>query len=180
MHWNHVIKFWFEDIDRSFWFKKDKAFDEEVRSRFGDVIEAALRCELYKWRDEPQGRVAEIIVLDQFTRNAFRDTNKAFSGDQLALCLSQTAHQLKIYENLEEAAVAFLYMPYMHSESREIHVTALEIYQTNPSLQRTLEYEIKHKKIIDRFGRYPHRNAILGRQSSEEEILFLKEPGSSF
>jgi uncharacterized protein (DUF924 family) len=118
-------------------------------------------------------------VLDQFSRNIFRDTPKAFSQDPMALALSQEAVAARVMAELEPIECAFLLMPYMHSESRVIHVEAERLYK-RWSPQDNYEFELKHKAIVDRFGRYPHRNAILGRASTPEEESFLKQPGSSF
>lgn len=141
--------------------------------------EQANKCELFDWRKSASGRLAEIIVLDQFSRNMFRNTAAAFSSDPLALALSQEAISLGKHEELSDIERSFLFMPYMHSESLSIHDIAVELYKNN-GLQSNLEFEIKHRDIIERFGRYPHRNVILNRDSSEEEIEFLKQPGSAF
>ena len=147
--------------------------------RFSDLNARAGRCELFAWRAEPRGRLAEIIVLDQFSRNMFRDSALAFANDTLALALSQEAVASGADKSLSAVEKSFLYMPYMHSESVQIHEIAVELF-AREGLQNNLDFEIKHKKIIDRFGRYPHRNAVLGRVSTDEEIKFLAQPGSSF
>lgn len=125
------------------------------------------------------GRLAEIIVLDQFSRNIHRGQARAFACDPLALALAQTAVAVKADRELEVGRRAFLYMPYMHSESPAIHVLAVSLFG-QPGLEGNLDFELRHKEIIDRYGRYPHRNAILGRPSTTEEMDFLKTPGSSF
>ena len=125
------------------------------------------------------GRLAEIIVLDQFSRNIYRGTPLSFAYDPLALALAQEAITAKANQSLNPDQKAFLYMPFMHSESPAIHEIALELFK-EPGLESNLDFEIRHKTIIDRFGRFPHRNEILGRQSTGEEISFLKEAGSSF
>lgn len=174
-----VINFWFKEIEPSQWWVKDDAFDQLIRSRFSEVHDKATKCELFKWRKYPQGRLAEIIVLDQFSRNMFRDNPRAFAQDQMALILSQEAISLGADKQLDPKERGFVYLPLMHSESLIIHETAEAIYRQygNPS---SLKFELKHKEIIERFGRYPHRNIILGRSSTDEEIAFLKQPGSSF
>ena len=131
------------------------------------------------WRDTPHGRLAEIIVLDQFSRNLFRNSAKAFAQDGMALVLAQEAVRSGADAALMPQERVFLYMPYMHSESAAIHQTAVELFTRN-GISDNLDYELKHKAIIDRFGRYPHRNAVLGRTSTPGEIAFLQEPGSSF
>jgi len=128
---------------------------------------------------DPLGRLAEIILIDQFSRNIFRDTPEAFSADAVALVLAQEAIAAGADQQLETKERAFLYMPYMHSESRAIHEQAAQLFD-QPGLEYNLEFEHKHKVIIDRFGRYPHRNAILGRTSTAEELDFLEGPDSSF
>lgn len=174
-----VIKFWFEEVEPSQRFKKDLEFDEQIRSRFENVHGRASRGLLYTWREHPLDALAEIIVLDQFSRNMFRDTPQAFAWDTLALVLAQEAIRRKLDRELVPIQRAFLYMPFMHSEAAEIHEIALFLFG-QPGLEDNYNFELKHKEIIDRFGRYPHRNAILGRESTAEEIEFLKQPGSGF
>jgi uncharacterized protein (DUF924 family) len=135
--------------------------------------------ELSAWRDTPHGRLAEIIVLDQFSRNLFRDSPKAFAQDGMALALAQEAVRTGADAQLSAQERVFLYMPYMHSESPAIHETAVQLFTGN-GIQGNLDFELKHKAIIERFGRYPHRNALLGRNSTPEELAFLSQPGSSF
>lgn len=175
----HIIQFWFNEIDSSYWWKKDNEFDQLIRQQYLSLHTQASLCELYHWRASAQGRLAEIIVLDQFSRNLFRDTLKAFTQDALALALAQEAIALKLDQQLEDSHKSFLYMPFMHSESQLIHEQAVKLYN-QPGLEYNYEFELKHKIIIDRFGRYPHRNNILGRHSTAEELEFLQQPGSSF
>ncbi len=174
-----VINFWFEEIDPKQWWKKDQALDELICSRFRKVHEQASRCELYPWRQTPRGRLAEIIILDQFSRNIYRDQPGAFAHDALALALAQVAVEQGADMNLNTDEKSFLYMPYMHSESLAIHEIAMMIYN-QAGLEYNYDFEKKHKAIIERFGRYPHRNAILGRESTPEECEFLKQPDSGF
>jgi uncharacterized protein (DUF924 family) len=174
-----VIQFWFEEIEPKQRFAKDLEFDEMIRSRFGAVHEQARTGLLYSWRDHPLDALAEIIVLDQFSRNMFRDSPEAFAWDTLALVLAQEAVRRKLDAALPVNQKGFLYMPFMHSESAEIHEIALFLFD-QPGLEDNYNFELKHKVIIDRFGRYPHRNAILGRESSAEEEQFLAQPGSGF
>jgi uncharacterized protein (DUF924 family) len=140
---------------------------------------AAKRCELYGWRESAKGRLAEIIVLDQFSRNIYRNHPNAFAYDSLALALAQTAVAINRDHELDIEQRSFLYMPYMHSESLMMHEVAVTLL-SQPGMEANLQFELRHKEIIDRFGRYPHRNAILGRSSTPEEIDFLKTAGSSF
>jgi uncharacterized protein (DUF924 family) len=176
---DNILSFWFEEIRPAQWWEKSATFDALIRDRFGALHEAATRCELFGWRASPQGRLAEVIVLDQFSRNLHRDDPRAFAADPLALALAQTAIANGADRALPPERRAFLYMPFMHSESAVIHAVALGLFAAL-GMDDSLSSEIRHKAIIDRFGRYPHRNAILGRSSTPEEAAFLREPGSSF
>ncbi|MCW8196579.1 DUF924 domain-containing protein [Proteobacteria bacterium 005FR1] len=177
--YNEVIRFWFEELEPTDWWKKDAKLDEHIARRFMDLHQAAVACELYSWRESALGRLAEIIVLDQFSRNIHRDTPLAFANDPISLALAQEAIAQGADKRLTEIHRTFLYMPFMHSESALIHEWALELFEAN-GIDNSTRYERAHKAIIDRFGRYPHRNAILGRRSTAAEVAFLKEPGSSF
>jgi uncharacterized protein (DUF924 family) len=174
-----ILDFWFREIDPAQWWRVDPAFDELIRSRFLALHRQAAAGELFGWRATAQGRLAEIIVLDQFSRNLFRGTPAAFAQDGMALVLAQEAVMARAHEALAPVERGFLFLPYMHSESRAIHVEAERLYRAF-ALPDNLDFELRHKAIIDRFSRYPHRNAILGRASTEEEVAFLKQPGSSF
>ncbi len=174
-----VLAFWFDELAPKQHFAKDAALDATIRERFGVIHAAAARAELAAWRDDARGRLAEILVLDQFSRNLYRDDPRAFACDPMALVLAQELVSRGGDRELPVAWRAFAYMPYMHSESPRIHAVAVELF-SQPGLDYNLKFEQAHKAIIDRFGRYPHRNAVLGRTSSTEEIAFLKEPGSSF
>jgi len=177
--YREILRFWFEETDPAKWWAKDETFDLSIRARFAEIHARATRCELFEWRAEARGRMAEIIVLDQFSRNMFRGSPLSFANDALALALAQEAIAARAEQALSPIERSFLYLPFMHSESPAIHAVAIELYRKN-GIQGNLDFEIKHKQIIERFGRYPHRNAILGRQSTEEEIEFLKQPGSGF
>jgi len=177
--YQHIIKFWFEETDESKWWVEDPEFDQLIRQRFSQIHTQAIHCELHHWRATPLGRLAEIIVLDQFSRNMFRGSPRAFAADALALALSQEAVAAHVDSQLDEKQRSFLYMPYMHSESAKIHEIAVSLFEQSGS-QSNLDFELRHKAIIDRFGRYPHRNQILSRTSTDEEIAFLQEPGSGF
>jgi len=174
-----IIDFWFREIPESAWWKKDPAFDALLRERFGTLHKAATRGELYPWRSGIYGRLAEIILIDQFSRNLYRDHAQAFSCDGMALVLAQGALASGLVQTLPPKERAFLYMPFMHSESVAMHEVAVRLF-SEPGMEGNLDFERRHKAIIDRFGRYPHRNIILGRISSPEETAFLAEPGSSF
>ncbi|MCX7174597.1 MAG: DUF924 domain-containing protein [Proteobacteria bacterium] len=174
-----ILAFWFEEVTPKQWWTQSKDFDRRIELRFGAVLGAAERCELYRWRETANGRLAEIIVLDQFSRNIHRRHARAFACDPLALALAQMAVAVNADGELDVGRRAFLYMPYMHSESPTIHAVAVSLF-SQPGMEANLDFELRHKEIIDRFGRYPHRNAILGRTSTPEEVDFLKTPGSSF
>ena len=174
-----ILKFWFEEVDHSQWWSKNDELDQLIREKFAEIHAKAIRCELFDWRKDAAGRLAEIIVLDQFSRNMFRDSPLSFANDSLALALSQEAISAGADQELSPIQRSFLYMPFMHSESLIIHEIAMDLYKKN-GIQANLDFEIKHQDIIKRFGRYPHRNKILGRASTKEEIEFLKQPGSGF
>ncbi len=177
--YQEILKFWFEDSEPAQWWKKDANFDRIIIERFSALHRSATRCELFEWRKDARGRLAEVIVLDQFSRNMFRGSPLSFAHDALALALAQEAIAVGADKSLTPVERSFLYMPFMHSESMRIHEVAVELFRNN-GIVSNFDYELKHKAIIDRFGRYPHRNGILGRESTPEEIEFLKQPGSSF
>jgi len=177
-----ILHFWFTELTPKQHFAKDAALDEAIRTRFGATLEAAARCELFAWRATPEGRLAEVLVLDQFSRNVYRDKPqepRAFAQDALALALAQELVASGADRSLPVEQRRFVYMPYMHSESALIHEQAVALF-SQPGLEDNLRFEHAHKAIIDRFGRYPHRNAALGRNSTAEELAFLSGPGSSF
>ncbi|TGG91573.1 DUF924 domain-containing protein [Natronospirillum operosum] len=175
-----VLNFWYQELSVRDWFRKSDALDQTIQQRFGPAQRAASQGECAAWRTTPEGRLAEIIVLDQFSRNIFRDRPEAFASDGMALVLAQEAVGRGDDQRLPEPMQrVFLYMPYMHSESKLVHEVAMQLF-AQPGLEENLGFEEKHKAIIDRFGRYPHRNVILGRESTPEEIEFLRQPGSSF
>jgi len=179
MIYQEIIHFWFNSIEPAQWWVKDISFDNEVKAKFEQLHIAARQCELAQWRETAQGRLAEIIVLDQFSRNMYRDTPQAFAFDGIALALAQEAISVGADKALEPIQRSFLYMPFMHSESLVIHQDAVLLYKAN-GIASNLEFEIKHKDIIEQFGRYPHRNIILSRPSTAEELTFLNQPNSSF
>ena len=174
-----VLHFWFKEASPKQHFSKDPAFDASIRDRFLTLHVQAAAGELWSWRATPSGRLAEIIVLDQFSRNLYRNDPRAFAQDGMALVLAQEAVHLGADLALEPAQRAFLYMPYMHSESARVQVESVRLFEAS-GLTGNIRFAHAHKRIIDRFGRYPHRNAALGRPSSAEEQAFLQEPGSAF
>ena len=179
MNYQDILEFWFNPENQPNWFAKSNNFDVLIEKKFKDIHQAASQAELWQWRTTAEGRLAEIIVLDQFSRNLFRDSGLAFAQDALDLALAQEAIAQGLDLQLSPEQRSFLYMPFMHSESTKIHQSALKLFEQlgNPI---NLEFEKKHKVIIDRFGRYPHRNAVLGRTSTAEELEFLTQPNSSF
>lgn len=174
-----ILHFWFVEAGPKAWWKKSDEFDALVTRRFKGVHLAAHAGELAHWRLRGRGRLAEVIVLDQFPRNMYRLDARAFASDSLALVLAQEAISRNIQDGWPVDWRCFLYMPFMHSESAAIHEQAVMIFD-EPGLESNLQFEFAHKKIVDRFGRYPHRNEQLGRSSTAEEVEFLRQPGSSF
>ena len=174
-----VLAFWFDPANKSSWFKKDHAFDRLITEQFGDIHAAAVRAELWSWREKPEGRLAEVIVLDQFSRNMFRGDPRSFAFDPLALVLAQEAIAQETDKLLDPDRRQFLYMPFMHSESLLVHDRAVELFGSLET-EDNLRHELRHLDILKRFGRYPHRNEILGRSSTDEELAFLAQPGSRF
>lgn len=179
MNWQLVIDFWFNELQPKHWWVKDTALDELIRERFSDLHRQAMAGELSHWREIPLGRLGEVIILDQFSRNMYRDRPQAFASDPLALALAQESVRAKADLALGEAERQFLYMPYMHSESTVIHEQGLPLFAALGDQYGYGAY-LRHQEIVSRFGRYPHRNDILGRQSTEDEEEFLKTPNSSF
>lgn len=174
-----IISFWFQEIESKMWFQKNDQFDALLAEKFLPLVKKASACELWAWRSTAHGRLAEILILDQFSRNIFRGQPASFAQDTLALALAQEAVALGKDHELTTTEKSFLYMPFMHSESLLIHTEAARLF-AKPGLEGGLDFELRHKAIIERFGRYPHRNAILGRESTSAESEFLKEAGSSF
>ena len=179
MQAHDILHFWFEELSAKQHFSKDAVLDASIATRFGATLEAASRGELFAWRSSAQGRLAEIIVLDQFSRNIYRDTPRAFAQDAVALVLAQELVASALDYNLPAEQRAFAYMPYMHSESALVHAEGIALF-TQLGDANTLRFALHHQSIIQRFGHYPHRNALLGRSSTEEELAFLSGPGSSF
>ncbi len=172
-----VLDFWFVELKPEQHFLKDPSLDSTIRKRFLNVHAKAAKGELHHWRQSPEGAVAEIILLDQMSRNIYRGTPLSFACDPVALTIAQQVVDSGGLDKLPPKYQELVLMPYMHSESKVLHDEAV-VLRAKYKLDNT--WEIKHRNIIDRFGRYPHRNIILGRQSTAEEIKFLKQPDSSF
>ena len=187
-----VLDFWFgppgsaaHGQPQRAWFVKNDDFDATIRARFGTAIDAALAGGLREWDDEgPQGVLARILVLDQFTRNAHRGTPRSFEGDALALDAARRLVDGGADKALAPLQRAFVYMPFEHAEDAYMQERAVELFSVlaaeHPGFDDMLDYAHRHRGVIARFGRFPHRNAILGRASTPEETAFLRQPGSRF
>ena len=174
MNWKAVIKFWFKEHGPDDWFfKKRKSFDAKIRKKFLKVHSQIVKGEMAEWRKEARGRLAEIIVLDQFSRNMFRGTPGMFAYDPQALALAQEAIRAGADKRLSKDERLFMYLPFEHSESKKIQRESVKLYKAL-GRKDMIFYSRDHKKIIDRFGRYPHRNAILGRKSTAAEKKFMR------
>ncbi len=186
-----VLDFWFgapESAEfgsaRKAWFTKDAAFDAQVRERFGALVERALRGELDAWAEAPRSALAQILLLDQFTRNAFRGTSRSFAGDARALAAASRMVGSRQDEALPPFMRGFVYLPFEHAEGMAMQDEAIRLFNRlaseAPEHADMLDYAHRHRAVIERFGRFPHRNEILGRQSTAEEIAFVQQPGSGF
>jgi uncharacterized protein (DUF924 family) len=189
--WQDVLDFWFLPQDdpaclkpRHVWYQKNPAFDAQLHARFGSRVERALEGGLPDWRRDVHGALARILLLDQFPRNIWRDTPRAFSGDARALAAALDLIDSGRYMRLHAIEREFVYLPLMHSENLGMQERSLALFTTlaqeHPASHNALDYAVRHRGIIARFGRFPHRNAILGRSSTSQETEFLKQPGSSF
>ena len=186
-----LLDFWFgapgspqHGTQRPEWFRKDDAFDASIRARFGTLLERGLRGELAAWAGTAQGALAQVVLLDQFTRNAWRGTARAFAGDERALAAAQAMVAARQDDALPPEQRAFVYLPFEHAESLALQEEALRHFRrlaaAAPDMAESLDYALRHHAIVQRFGRFPHRNAILGRASTAEELAFLEQPGSGF
>ena len=174
-----ILNFWFIETTPEFWFKKDDDFDAVIQDRFGKAVTGALAGRLDHWANDADGCLALILMLDQFTRNMFRHSARAFSGDEMALALSLRCVKRKYLDADKPSYCQFMLMPMMHSEDIGIQDMSLPLFAQYTS-KLTYDYAVKHRDIIAHFGRFPHRNAMLGRPSSRYEDQFLTQPGSSF
>jgi len=179
---DEVLRFWFDEHDREAWFKKEPAFDQDIRNRFRHAYDAAAGGELMHWKATPRGALALIVLLDQFPRNMFRQSPKAYATDPIARAVARHAFD----QGYDRAAgmtqdhCLILYLPFEHSEDLEDQrfFTRLIVALTDDEMPNF--YARRHLEVIERFGRFPHRNAVLRRTSSTEELAFLEEPHSSF
>ncbi|MDH3319591.1 MAG: DUF924 domain-containing protein [Betaproteobacteria bacterium] len=174
---DQVLRFWF-DVHPKDWFVKNPDFDAQVRSRFLALHEAAAAGRLAHWADEPRSCLALVIVLDQFPRNMFRGEARAFATDPLALAAARVILRRGWDKQMSTSERLFAYLPFEHSEALEDQKLSSELMKDFDEEQR--RYAERHRDIVERFGRFPHRNAILGRESTAAEIEFLKLPGSGF
>jgi uncharacterized protein (DUF924 family) len=174
-----VLDFWFDPANQPFWFKKSAAFDEAVRHRLGDAHAAAAAGRLDDWRATPEGALALVILLDQVPRNIHRGTARAFATDDAALAVAAAAIDDGFDRGLDKDQRLFLYLPLEHSEKLADQERSVALF-TELGDARLTDYAVRHRDIVARFGRFPHRNALLGRASTEEEISFLEGPNSSF
>jgi uncharacterized protein (DUF924 family) len=174
---NEALTFWFSH--RGSWWRSSADFDDEIRRRFSSLQTEIVNGEHEDWRKTPAGALAYVVVLDQFSRNMFRGDARAYRGDDRALAASREALARGDDSALSQDERTFLYMPFMHSEEVTDQERGVVLFGANGQGESLLAAE-RHRDIIRRFGRFPHRNALLGRPSTAEELAFLKEPGSSF
>jgi uncharacterized protein (DUF924 family) len=193
-----VLDFWFGNADSdleileqksSLWWKKDADLDAEMAERFSATLDGLVAGELSGWGKKPESLLAMIVLADQFSRNIYRDTEKAFAQDELALALTLQGLETRIDLQLGKIHRIFFYMPLEHSENLSVQDRSIEmyreLYESAPedlkvTIKGDLDYAILHREVIEKFGRYPHRNVILNRNSTDEEIEYLKQPGSGF
>ena len=173
MEYASLLEFWFHEQHQPLWFSRNDDFDAQCKHRFYPLWQAACRGELFRWRDTPHGRLAEIVLLDQLSRNLNRNDARAWQQDGMALILSQELVYQPMWHELDSNEKGVSLLPMMHAESRVIHQEAERLF-TALNVPGFLNAEIKHRAIIERFGRYPHRNSLLNRHSTPEEVEWLK------
>ncbi len=176
-----ILDFWFAPDNKSRWFRKDPAFDAELHRRFEDVYERAASGALVRWQDTSEGALALVLCLDQFPRNFFRGTPRAFESDAKARAVAEWAvdREFDLRSPSDDQRI-FFYLPFEHSEDIDDQHRAVELVRTRCQSEEYLRYAIAHRDVIAEFGRFPHRNAILGRRSTAEEEEYLKRPGAGF
>ena len=172
-----VLSFWFDEAKPYQWFRRDRAFDEDVRARFGALHAAAGEGRLDVWRVHPRHCLALIILLDQLSRNIYRDDRRAFAKDKMALAAAREAIRRRFDELVDNRKKAFFYMPFMHSEDLGVQEESVLLFKARLPGTMNLPYAVEHRDIIARFGRFPHRNQMLGRPSTPQETAFLKAGG---
>ena len=172
-----VLRFWFQETRPQAWFVRDEAVDAEIRKRFGALHASLIEKVPATVTTTPHGALATVIVLDQFSRNLYRNSPRAFAADPTALAIAQEAIAAGFDRDLDTHQRTFLYMPFQHSEDRAVQARSVELFGTTGDAT-ALDYAVQHRDVIQRFGRFPHRNRTLGRESTPEEVEFLKtHPG---
>lgn len=178
---DEILRYWFEDIEHALWFKKDPDFDRELEQRFGHLLALANDDQLDDWCDTPRGRLALIIVLDQFSRNIYRGTPRAFEADPKALLLTVNGIADRSDQGLSLEQRSFFYLPLRHAEDLAMQKLGLaKTRELNDAGYGTDKYALNHLEIIARFGRFPHRNAVLGRRNMSQENEYLKDGKAGF
>ena len=193
-----VLWFWLGNLDgdgladeplRQRWWRKDDAFDQEIRGKFEPIWQAIMANEREAWLEQPHSRLAYLIVLDQFSRNMFRGTPQAFAGDARALKAAADGVETGVDQRLHGHERVFFYMPFMHSEELAMQERCVDLFaafrdettgRVNEAVAGNVDFAKRHLVIVERFGRFPHRNEVLGRKSTPNELEFLRQPGSSF
>lgn len=183
-NFNEVLNFWFSELSPEDWFKKSDEVDNEIKTRFFELHKLAKNDQLDHWQESPDSSLALIILLDQFSRNLFRDSKEAFAFDEKALKIAKTSID-KAYDLEASQGRKFFYLPLMHSENIEDQRRCVELFtklakEEGKNIEEFTYYARRHLEIIELFGRFPHRNEILGRKSTKKELEFLKTPNSSF
>lgn len=178
-NWIEVIDFWFDPKHISLHFAEDKEFDEKIRVTFLDTWEKASEGLLVEWRKDIKGRLAEIIVLDQFSRNLWRNDIRTYTQDKMAIALAQEVLNHSEYDKLSSVEKRYVLLPFMHSESLELHDWANKYYEELGD-EDLIYYEKLHREVLEEFGRYPYQNKDLGRQSTPEELKILEENSEGF
>ncbi len=176
-----ILSFWFEETAPSQWFQKNNDFDAEIKSRFSLTYEMANKGLCAAWTDDAEGVLALCLVLDQFPRNMFRNSPKSFSSDKKILLIVKASINKGFDQLLSAHKRKFLYMPYMHSENLEDQKRSVELYKSlKGDDYLAYDYAVKHMEVIEKYGRFPHRNEALGRESTAEELEYLSDPNSGF
>ncbi len=172
-----VLRFWFEETKPYQWFRRDLRFDETVKARFGALHGAASEGRLDVWRAHPRYALSLILILDQFSRNIYRDDPRAFAQDPHALAIAREAIARRFGQRVEDKRRSFFYMPFMHAENLSVQEESVMLFKAQMPGTMNLPFAIEHRDIVKRFGRFPHRNKVFGRKSTPAEIAFLKAGG---
>ena len=176
-----ILNFWFDEIQPEQWFQKSDDFDRQIIDRFATDFDQAVQGKFDGWTDIAEGSLALIILLDQFSRNMFRDTPKAFSGDDKALAVARQSVEQGFDQTLEPSKRSFMYLPFEHSEDMDDQKRCVELFEAmKEDHPLGYDYALRHMAVIEQFGRFPHRNAILGRENTDEEAVYLAQPGAGF